>query len=172
MTHRRTIEAFIFPSRAVSLSPPAAFIFFRIQLSETHGVQPGGFNVSLPLADFIFSRIKNNLDHNTIHSHINCLSTRGGTARTKGRVVLHSDSAYRPATRRVPSTQPHLSMEDGTDPEGLRSNQSIGRRTNTTTSQHGRRHRPRDPTFKSIHWEKNKQRLSAHNQERRRGALL
>ena len=27
-------------------------------------------------------------------------------------------------------TQPHLSMEDGTDPEGLRSNQSIGRRTN------------------------------------------
>ena len=130
VTHRRTIEAFIFfLSRGFSF-PARGFHFFPHPTIRDHGVQPGGFNVSLPLADFIFSRIKNNLDHNTIHSHRNCLSTRGGTARTKGRVVLHSDSAYRPATRRVPSTQPHLSMEDGTDPEGLRSNQSIGRRTN------------------------------------------
>ena len=36
----------------------------------------------------------------TLHSHRNSLSTRRGTARTKRRVVLHSDSAYRPTTRR------------------------------------------------------------------------
>ena len=71
------------------------------------------------LAVFFFSRPTSyNLSQcDTLHSHRKSLSTRRGKVLTKGRVVLHSDSAYRPTIRRFLLTR----SGDGTDPVGLRS---------------------------------------------------